>query len=140
MPKDGRPLNRTLDPTTQNAQPRRGSVNPAPTFAMDTHRAVAVLALLGMLLQSVIFAPISVWPAAFVCMVPWLILTARTTQSPRVYFYSYVLGLASFLINMRWMYAATGWGYLALSLYQAAYFPLVACPVRHAVRRSAVGG
>lgn len=135
MPKDGRPLNRTLDPTTTNAQQRRGSVYPAQAFAINTHRAVAVLALLSVLLQSVIFAPLSVWPVAFVCMVPWLILTARTSQASRVYFYSYVLGLASFLINMRWMYAATGWGYLGLSLYQAAYFPLVACPVRHAVRR-----
>ena len=135
MPKDGRLLNRTLDPTTPNAKPRRGSVEAAPASAINTHRAVAVLALLSALLQSVIFAPISVWPVAFVCMVPWLILTARTTQAPRVYFYSYMLGLASFLINMRWLYAATGWGYLGLSLYQAAYFPLVACPVRHAVRR-----
>jgi apolipoprotein N-acyltransferase len=102
---------------------------------METHRGVALLALFSALLQSVIFAPISVWPVAFVCLVPWLILTARTTQAPRVYFYSYVLGLASFLINMRWLYVATGWGYLALALYQAVYFPLVACPVRHAVRR-----
>jgi len=135
MPKDGRPLNRTLDPTTPNAKQRHGSDQTAPVFIINTHRVVAVLALLSALLQSVIFAPISVWPVAFVCMVPWLILTARTTQAPRVYFYSYMLGLVSFLINMRWMYVATGWGYLALSLYQAAYFPLVACPVRHAVRR-----
>jgi len=135
MPKDGRPLNRTLDPTTPNAKPRRASVEAAPAFAINTHLAVAGLALLSALLQSVIFAPISVWPVAFVCMVPWLILTARTTQAPRVYFYSFMLGLVSFLINMRWMYVPTGLGYLALSLYQAAYFPLVACPLRHAVRR-----
>jgi len=135
MPKDGRLLNRTLDPTMPNEKQRHGAVAAAPVFAITTHRAVAVLALCSAVLQSVIFAPISIWPVGFVCMVPWLILTARTSQAPRVYFYSYMLGLASFLINMRWMYAATGWGYLALSLYQAVYFPLVACPLRHAVRR-----
>lgn len=99
------------------------------------HRTIVVFALSSAALQSLIFAPISIWPLAYVCMVPWLLLTAATTLAPRVYFYSYVLGLAAFLVNMRWMYEATGWGYLALALYQAAYFPLVACPVRHAARR-----
>jgi len=135
MPKDGRPLNRIQESTTPKPKRHRPSADHAPGFAIDTHRGIVWLALFSALLQSVIFAPISIWPVAFVCLVPWLILTARTTQAPRVYFYSYVLGLASFLINMRWLCVPTGWGYLALSLYQAAYFPLVACPVRHAVRR-----
>ncbi len=135
MPKDGRPLNRIQESTTPKPKRNRPPADLAPGLAIETHRGVALLALFSALLQSVIFAPISIWPVAFVCLVPWLILTARTTQAPRVYFYSYVLGLASFLINMRWLYVATGWGYLALALYQAAYFPLVACPVRHAVRR-----
>lgn len=99
------------------------------------HRTIAAFALASALLQSLIFAPISIWPLAYICMAPWLILTAATTLAPRVYFYSFVLGVISFLINMRWMYAATGWGYLALAVYQAAYFPFVACPVRHAARR-----
>jgi apolipoprotein N-acyltransferase len=92
-------------------------------------------AIAGIALQSVIFAPIGWWPLAFICLTPWLILTVVTTRAPRVYFYSFVIGLTAYLINMRWLYVATGWGYLALALYQAAYFPLVACPVRHAVRR-----
>jgi apolipoprotein N-acyltransferase len=135
VPKDGRPLNRIQESTTPKLKRHRPPADPAPGFAIETHRGVALLALVSALLQGVIFAPTSVWPVAFVCLAPWLILTASTTQAPRVYFYSYVLGLASFLINMRWLYVATGWGYLALALYQAAYFPLVACPVRHAVRR-----
>ncbi len=40
-----------------------------------------------------------------------------------------------FMINMRWMYPATGFGYVALSIYQALYFPLIACAIRHMVRR-----
>ncbi len=128
-------MNRTHDLTASDSKNSRPPAEEASGFHLKSHRAIAALALLSAGLQSVIFAPISVWPVAFICLVPWLILSARTTQAPRVYFYSYVLGLISFLINMRWMYAATGWGYLALCLYQAAYFPLVACPVRHAVRR-----
>jgi apolipoprotein N-acyltransferase len=72
---------------------------------------------------------------SFVCLVPWLILVGGATRAPRVYFHSYVLGLAFYLFNMRWLYAATGAGYLALSIYLAAYFPLIAVPLRHVVRR-----
>ncbi len=104
-------------------------------LVIDRHGPLLILAAGSAILQGLIFAPISLWPFAFVCMVPWLLLTAATTQAPRVYFYSFLLGLASFLINMRWLYAATGIGYATLAMYQAVYFPLVACPVRHAVRR-----
>jgi apolipoprotein N-acyltransferase len=96
---------------------------------------MALLSLTTLVLVSLIFEPISWWPLAFVCLVPWLILIGGATRAPRVYFHSYVLALAFFLFNMRWLYAATGIGYLALSIYQAVYFPLVALPVRHVVRR-----
>ena len=75
------------------------------------------------------------WPIAFFCLVPWLIFVGCSRLAPRVYLWSYLLGLAFFVWNMRWMYHATGMGYLALSVYLATYFPLMACPIRHAVRR-----
>jgi apolipoprotein N-acyltransferase len=96
---------------------------------------MALLSVATLALMSLIFAPIGIWPIAFVCLVPWLILVGGASRAPRVYFHSYVLALAFFLINMCWLYTATGWGYLALSVYQAAYFPLAACPLRHVVRR-----
>jgi apolipoprotein N-acyltransferase len=102
---------------------------------IESHRACALYSLLTLLLMSLIFAPISWWLLSFTCLVPWLLLVGNASHAPRVYFYSYVLGLVFFLINMRWLYPATGLGYLALSVYQAAYFPFVACPVRHVVRR-----
>lgn len=110
-------------------------------FAIETHGAMIALSLACLLLMSLIFAPFrlwppsGLWPVSFVCLVPWLIMIGGATHAPRVYFYSYVLALAFFLLNMRWMYPATGLGYVALSIYMAAYFPLVACPVRHVVRR-----
>ena len=58
-----------------------------------------------------------------------------STLAPRVYFHSYVFGLLFLLINMRWLRHATVPGYVALSVYIAAYFPLVACPLRHMIRR-----
>ncbi len=105
------------------------------TRDMHTHGPLLLLALATLFFKSLIFAPISIWPLAFVCLTPWLVLVGCASRAPRVYFYSVVLGAAFFLINMRWMYPATGWGYLALSLYQTVYFPLMAIPVRSVIRR-----
>ncbi len=100
-----------------------------------------LLSLVCVALMSVIFAPLrpwppsGLWPLAFLCLVPWLVMIGGAVQAPRVYFYSYALALVFFLLNMRWLYPATGLGYVALSFYLAVYFPLVACVARHAVRR-----
>jgi apolipoprotein N-acyltransferase len=101
------------------------------------HRHVSLIgfAALSLLLQTVIFAPIGLWPFAFVCLAPWLIMIGASRSAPRVYAYSFLMGLAFYLINMRWMIPATWEGYVALSIYQALYFPLLACPTRHIVRR-----
>jgi len=104
-------------------------------ISLNTHRAILVLALGTLLLKSLLFAPISIWPLAFVCLVPWLVMTGAAGQAPRVYFYSYLMALLFFLWNMRWLYYPTGLGYVAMSIYLAVYFPLMACPIRHAVRR-----
>ncbi|MBI4716657.1 MAG: apolipoprotein N-acyltransferase [Planctomycetes bacterium] len=122
-----------------NAEALPSSSASAPLAAaglvLSTHKACLLLALATVALKSVIFAPLSWWPLGFICLVPWLVMVGCAHQAPRVYAYSYLLGLAFFLLNMRWMYHATGWGYLALSIYQAVYFPLAACPLRSVVRR-----
>lgn len=86
-------------------------------------------------LKSLIFAPIGLWPLAYVCLVPWLLLVGCADRAPWVYLYSYVLGAAFFLINLRWLHPTTGYGYVALCLYLALYFPLMAVAVRSVVRR-----
>jgi len=104
-------------------------------FVISSHRVFALLSLCTLVSMSLIFAPISFWPLSFVCLVPWLVLVGGAKQAPRVYFYSLAMGLAFFLINMRWMYLTTGAGYAAMSVYLSCYFPLMACPVRSVVRR-----
>ncbi len=116
-------------------QPTKPAASVGTGLVIDTHRACMLYSLVTLLLMSLIFAPISWWPLSFVCLVPWLLLIGSASHAPRVYFYSYSLGLAFFLLNMRWMYPATGLGYVALSVYLGVYFPFVACPVRHVVRR-----
>jgi apolipoprotein N-acyltransferase len=104
-------------------------------LVIHRHRTIIGLLLIALLLKSLIFAPINIWPLAFVCLVPWLVVVGVTAHAPRVYMYSYLFGLCFLLVNMRWLYYATGAGYVALSMYMAAYFSLVACPLRHMVRR-----
>lgn len=125
----------TSDPNANASHAPAQSSTGEGGFVIRSHRTLALLALLTIALKSLIFAPIGVWPLAFVCLVPWLIFVSASRLAPRVYLYSYLMALVFFLINMRWLYYATGIGYVALSIYQAAYFPLLACTIRHAVRR-----
>ncbi len=111
------------------------SVEEPTDFVISSHRSFTWLSLCTLVAMSLIFAPISFWPLSFVCLVPWLVLVGGAKQAPRVYFYSLALGLAFFLLNMRWMYPPTGAGYFLLSGYQSLYFPMMACPVRSVVRR-----
>ncbi|MCH7925151.1 MAG: hypothetical protein IIC51_06415 [Planctomycetes bacterium] len=104
-------------------------------LSIATHRAMILLALLTLLLKSLIFAPISWWPLAFICLVPWIVMIGASPSAPRVYVYSYLLGAVYYVISVRWMYMATGAGYVLLAFYLAVYFPLIACSVRSVVRR-----
>lgn len=84
---------------------------------------------------SLIFAPLSFWPFAHICLVPWLVAVMWTQRVAWTYLMSYFLGLAFWLFNLDWMNDVTPPGYIALSLYMAVYWPLVAWVVRHMVTR-----
>ncbi len=128
------PHNKPTSHKTRDAK-KRSLLSTDPGFAIETHRTLLVLAFASLALQSVIFAPIGWWPVAFVCLVPWLILVGAASSAPRVYLHSWVLGLAFFFLNMRWLYFSTGYGYAALAIYLSLYFPFMACVLRHVVRR-----
>lgn len=107
-------------------------------FSLERHGQHALLCGGTLLMLSLIFAPISIWPLTFVCLVPWCIMVGTSAYAPRVYLYSFLTGLVFFLWNMRWLRFASGYGYVALSGYLALYFLLAALPLRHAVRRRAM--
>ncbi len=104
-------------------------------YVISTHRTLALLGLAAFLLKSLIFTPIGIWPLAFVCLVPWVLMVALSSQAPRVYFYSFAWAFLFFLVNLRWLYEASGVGFVALSFYLSIYFPIMACPLRHVARR-----
>jgi len=129
-------LSATTHTTLQNRLSRKQSLlSTDPGFAITTHRTLFLLVLASLALKSVIFEPIGWWPFAFVCLVPWVILVGAASRAPRVYFHSWLFGLVFFLWNMRWLYPATGLGYVALAVYLSVYFPFMACVLRHIVRR-----
>ncbi|HNQ23543.1 MAG TPA: apolipoprotein N-acyltransferase [Phycisphaerae bacterium] len=136
---DGQPNPGTPGAGGAKAQAQPVEVLPHLGFALTTHRSLVLLALVSLLLQTLSFEPIGFWPAVFVCLVPWCVLIGTAHSAPRVYFYSYLLGLAFFLLNLRWALHATtvrfAHAWLLLGLYLGLYYLLVACPVRHAIRR-----
>lgn len=131
MTATARTISRKKQASEQGPRPA-----PAPArFALTNHLTIIVLCLMTLVLKSLIFEPIGWWPLSILCLVPWILAVVGSTKAPRVYLYSYLWAAIYFLFNVRWMIPATGVGYTALALYLAVYFPLMACPIRHAARR-----
>jgi len=102
-------------------------------FAQARWTFVAIA--LSLLMQVLIFPPLDIWPLAYVCFVPWLLMVGAADHARRTYLLSYLLGVLFFGIAMRWLYIVTIPGSLILFAAMALYYPLVACPVRHVIRR-----
>ena len=101
----------------------------------QTRWSMLVAILLSLLLQLAIFPPINFWPLAFVCFVPWMLMLGAVDHARRAYLLSYALGFLFFAIAMRWFLLVTIPGAIILFVAMALYYPLVACPIRHVVRR-----
>lgn len=107
----------------------------APTPKLAKWGWTVILSSITLALWIISFAPHDIWPAAYVCLVPWLLMVCYTNAGRRVYVFSYLIGAGFFFITMRWMFMVTGIGSVVLFLALGFYMPLVACPVRYIVRR-----
>ncbi|MCB9850667.1 MAG: apolipoprotein N-acyltransferase [Phycisphaerales bacterium] len=87
----------------------------------------------GLLVLS--FAPFNAWPVAYIALVPWLVVVGRAESARRVYVLSYLMGAAFFCTSIYWLFLVTGLGAGVLFSVFAVHFPIIACPVRHLVRR-----
>ncbi len=127
----------------QHVPPRGRAAGLASPSAPDGDRRLTLSAwwwlVLGpgltLVLLILSFAPFDAWPLAYVCLVPWLIVVGATPSARRVYIVSYLLGLAFFCISIYWLFLVTAIGSIVLFVIFAVHFPLIACPVRHMVRR-----
>lgn len=96
-----------------------------------------------MALFSVIHAPITWWPVAYLCLVPWTVAVVRGARAPWVYFCSWLFGFAFFFFNLHWIWAVAyvpvgpvkmPAGALALGLFESLVFPFLAWAIRHGRR------
>ena len=135
-----RPISTALNDLRSEGPPAPDSVGPV---LRSWWAITGLLALSGVML-CVIFPPhrwwwpSGWWPLAYVCLVPWLVVVGASENPRRVYVGSFLMGLAAYLVNVRWLTPVTIEGYIALAAYLAVYFPLMACPLRHAVRRRGI--
>ncbi|MFO0837711.1 MAG: apolipoprotein N-acyltransferase [Phycisphaerae bacterium] len=97
-------------------------------------RRTTFATLLTVLLFSLIFPPLTIWPLAFVCLMPWTARVLRAERTAVLYWVSFVGGWLFFLINLYWLMPVTGLGYAALAFYLAMYWPMAAWAVRTARR------
>lgn len=113
-------------------------LDPAPPHLGFSSRSFGMLFLLMVVTgvsMSLIFAPRAWWPLAYVCLAPWAVGAGVFAFAPWVYVGSLLLGYFFFLYNLQWLQGCSGPYYYVLPGYLALYFPLAACPLRHAVRR-----
>ena len=122
-------------PVSSTRGKARAAAAPSSPPSFGSHKQLIALSLAALAAKSLVFEPVGWWPLSFVCLVPWLLIVAATTHAPRAYAYAYLFAVVFFLLNMKWMAGVTVPGYVALSLYLAAYFPMMAVAVRHAARR-----
>lgn len=104
-------------------------------FALSRRWPVPALAGLALCMQCLIFAPYAAWPLAYVCLVPWLLAICTSPRPRIVYVTSYLLGVAFFLINLRWLRFSTPPGYVALCFWSGLHFLIASIGIRYMYRR-----
>lgn len=103
------------------------------------YRTTFALAMAGGLLLYAAFPPLNLWPLAWVATAPWLLLVrAERLPGRRPYRWIYAAALVHWLLLVQWVrlgHWAAHFGWLALSLYLAAYLPVFVWLARIAVHR-----
>ena len=105
--------------------------DPKPPF-LDTHRGRALLAGSSVILLTLAFAPIGQFYLAWVGLIPWLVLIARSKTNKSLFWWSWFAGFAFFAINMWWLVFVTVPGAITLVIYLGLWFAVTALVIRAA--------
>jgi len=107
----------------------------SPRRALRGRLTAPLLAVLGVALLSAAFAPLEIWPLAYVALVPWLcsLVLARTRR--RALLFGWLSGLLFWAGNLYWLTWVTMVGYSAAVLYLSVYWWAAAAILRAAMRR-----
>ncbi|MHC4091935.1 MAG: hypothetical protein ACYSVY_16995, partial [Planctomycetota bacterium] len=73
--------------TTPKSSPARARARASQRSGVRLDSPPLLIALLAvsLLLQSLLFSPLDIWPAAFICLAPWFIAIAVAANASRVY-------------------------------------------------------
>ncbi len=93
------------------------------------------LGLLTVVLLSLSFPPMDLWPLAYIALVPWLI--SLDTESSRRWelLWAVLAGALFWAVNLYWLWWITLVGYAALVVYLSSYWLVTALLCRAAIRR-----
>jgi apolipoprotein N-acyltransferase len=95
-----------------------------------------LLALLGVVLLLISFAPFGVDWVAWFALVPWALAMAGGRRPRLTLLVGYLCGLVFWLLAVYWLIFPTGVGYLAACAYLALYWLIAAWLLRASVRRN----
>ncbi len=111
------------------AAPSAAVHRPRPVLLRELGVAAGGTAL-SVVLLTLIFQPLNLWPLAFVALAPWTYVICGVHRAWIDHWASFVGGFAFFLVNLSWLYPVTDLGYVALAAYLAMYWPLACWAVR----------
>ena len=117
MPLRRKSLAPAPDRTTPSARPTL-----APRPLADRWWGKALLLLVGVSLLSLSIAPFGQFYAAWVGLVPWLVVVRHCRGPVRAALWSWLAGIAYFSANMWWLAFITGPGLIALMAVLGAYW------------------
>jgi len=113
---------------------KRAGVDSAPAVRFfHTWIGRILLVLLSVLLLTLSFAPLNVWPLAYVACVPWLLLIYHLRGNLTAFLYGWLTGALLFLANMYWLWKVTVPGLFGLVIYLGLYFGILAVLLRWVV-------
>jgi len=87
--------------------------------------------LASALMLTVIQAPISWAPVAWVAIVPFILVCTPERKPKRLAIAAYLVGLLYWLVNLYWIFPITIVGWVALCAYTAALWPVVGLALRY---------
>ena len=123
----------------RNSRPGRGASKgdrPAkPRAKLGGWVLVVVLGVLSAVLLSISFAPLNYWFAAYVALVPWMLILDIGTTRRWALFWGWMVGVVFWGANLYWLWWITLIGYAAMVVYLSAYWFVGAVVLRAAMRR-----
>lgn len=82
-------------------------------------------------LLGVIQPPIGASFMAWICLVPFLLVSVkRSASTGGLMLAAYFLGVVYWILSLYWLEPVTGWGWIAIGLYLGVLWPMVAVGVR----------